>query len=113
MPLKFNKELSVHLFKYIKSVDLSFNPFDNRTRSIRELMRQMQAKATKYDKLKLNIDVNAAPNPPAARFLFADGTEQKFETNQFVVNEIMFQVHLKAMQLDADYELEGKSIEDE
>jgi len=25
MPLKFNKELSTHLFKYIRTIDIKFN----------------------------------------------------------------------------------------
>jgi ATP-dependent Clp protease adapter protein ClpS len=35
-----------------------------------------------------------------------------FDTQKYKANEIMFQIHLKAMQLDAEYEMSGKSIED-
>ena len=35
-----------------------------------------------------------------------------FETHKFKINEMMFQVHLKAMQLDAEYEMAGKNIDE-
>ena len=38
--------------------------------------------------------------------------QQFFDTQQNDVKEMMFQVHLKAMQLDADYEMAGKSIDE-
>jgi hypothetical protein len=38
--------------------------------------------------------------------------QQSFDTQQNDVKEMMFQVHLKAMQLDADYEMAGKSIDE-
>ena len=38
--------------------------------------------------------------------------QQYFDTQQNDVKEMMFQVHLKAMQLDADYEMAGKSIDE-
>lgn len=38
--------------------------------------------------------------------------QQFFDTQENDVKEMMFQVHLKAMQLDADYEMGGKSIDE-
>lgn len=35
-----------------------------------------------------------------------------FDTQKNNVKEMMFQIHLKAMQLDAEYEMSGKSIDD-
>jgi hypothetical protein len=45
------------------------------------------------------------------RFSFIQ-PQQSFDTQQNDVKEMMFQVHLKAMQLDADYEMDGKSIDE-
>jgi len=39
--------------------------------------------------------------------------QQQFQTNVNNVQEMMFQVHLKAMQIDADYEMNGKSLDDD
>ena len=89
--------------------------FDQRTRSARELLRQVQAKRfiKANPNLKINIDVHSRPDKPMARFQMVDDTEPLvFETHENEVKEIMFQVHLKAMQLDADYELSGKSIDE-
>jgi hypothetical protein len=146
MPIKFQKDVSTHLFKYLRQIDISFNreyifldagcslvhsqphimcstsihiyffrtAFDQRTRSARELLRQVQAKRfTKANpNLKINVDVHNRAEKPLARFALVDGTEQLFETHENNVKEIMFQVHLKAMELDADYELAGKSIDE-
>jgi hypothetical protein len=44
--------------------------------------------------------------------LLCTESQQSFDTQQNDVKEMMFQVHLKAMQLDADYEMAGKSIDE-
>lgn len=38
--------------------------------------------------------------------------QQLFETKDYNATEMMFQVHLKGMQLDAEYEMAGKSVDD-
>jgi hypothetical protein len=118
MPLKFNKEVSTHLFKYIRNIDIKFNrecfalgtqlqyllrtslcqrrnssvancfltayfsisqitAFDSRTRSARELLRQVQAKrfSKANPKLKIEIDAHNRPDAPLASFKFIDETE--------------------------------------
>lgn len=35
-----------------------------------------------------------------------------FQTKDNHANEMIFQIHLKAMQLDAEYEIAGKNIDD-
>jgi hypothetical protein len=40
------------------------------------------------------------------------GNQQLFDTQRNNVHEILFQVHLKASQLDAEFEMSGKSVED-
>jgi hypothetical protein len=60
------------------SIHHSFDPaFDNRTRSARELLRQVQASRFKKanPKLKIAIDVHSRPDAPVAVFHFVDGTE--------------------------------------
>ena len=51
--------------------------FDARTRSARELLRQVQAKrfVEANPKLKIDIDVHNRPDAPTANFRFVDGTE--------------------------------------
>jgi hypothetical protein len=93
---------------------LILKAFDNRTTSARELLRQVQASRFRKanPKLDIKLDVHSRPTPPTAVFQFIDETTKEFETAQSKVNEMMFQVHLKAMQLDAEYEMEGKNIDD-
>ena len=87
---------------------------DNRTTSIRELLRQLRAKrfTTANPKLAIHVDVHNRPAAPSANFTFVDGTETFFETKDYHAPDIMFQVHLKGMQLDAEYEMAGKSIDE-
>ena len=156
MPLKFPKNVSTKLFRYVRTIDLKFNrkfsspascdcrnlsplttpgfarlcenhnmatyclscsstALDDRTTSIRELLRQVRAKRFKQanPKLAINVDIHNRPSEPTAHFAFADGTDSLFQTKDYIAPEIMFQVHLKGMQLDAEYEMAGKSLDDE
>mmetsp|Transcript_15982 Transcript_15982/g.27067 ORF Transcript_15982/g.27067 Transcript_15982/m.27067 type:complete len:116 (+) Transcript_15982:1293-1640(+) len=114
MPLKFTKDVSAHLIKYVKSVDISFNPFDARTTSARELLRQIQS--TRYQtsnpKLVVNATTTASAAPPSVVFKYVDGTEQAFDSQEFICKEMMDSVFLRAMQIDIDFELDGKSVDD-
>lgn len=38
--------------------------------------------------------------------------QHAFDPEQYHANEMFFKVNLKTMQLDAEYELEGKSLDD-
>jgi hypothetical protein len=35
-----------------------------------------------------------------------------FETHKYDVKEMMFRIHLKGMQLDSEYEMAGKNIDE-
>uniref|UniRef100_A0A7R9WVM4 Large ribosomal subunit protein mL53 n=1 Tax=Craspedostauros australis TaxID=1486917 RepID=A0A7R9WVM4_9STRA len=114
MPIKFGKDVSARLFRYVKQVDISFNPFDARTRSARELWRQMQA--TRFQKENPNLKVNAkvlnTPDEPTVVFTFVDDTQKRFESQHYDVKEIMFDVHLGLNSMDNEYEIAGKSLDD-
>ena len=45
-------------------------------------------------------------------YLLLFASKQLYETKDYIAHEIMFQVHLKAMTLDAEYEMAGKSLDD-
>eukprot|EP00536_Pseudo-nitzschia_multiseries_P010434 jgi/Psemu1/289086/fgenesh1_pg.318_\ len=114
MPIKFSKETSSRLFRYVRTVDIRFNPFDNRTKSARELWRQMQA--TRYrkanPKLEINTHVLGSASPPEVVFKFIDDTEKRYDSRHFTANEIFFDVHLSLDNLDTEFELSGKSLDD-
>jgi len=57
--------------------------FDARTRSARELLRQVQAKrfVKANPKLKIDLEIHNRPDAPTANFHFVDGTE----VNQCIV----------------------------
>jgi hypothetical protein len=61
--------MSVHIV-------FSLIAFDDRTRSIRELLRQVQAErfAKANTKLKIKTHVVGTVDPPLAEFEFVDGT---------------------------------------
>eukprot|EP00531_Pseudo-nitzschia_arenysensis_P003154 CAMPEP_0116128002 /NCGR_PEP_ID=MMETSP0329-20121206/7131_1 /TAXON_ID=697910 /ORGANISM="Pseudo-nitzschia arenysensis, Strain B593" /LENGTH=114 /DNA_ID=CAMNT_0003622119 /DNA_START=100 /DNA_END=444 /DNA_ORIENTATION=- len=114
MPIKFTKETSSRLFRYVKTVDIKFNPFDNRTKSAREIWRQMQA--TRYHKanpkLKINTEVLGTTAAPEVVFKFIDDTEKRYESQNYTAGEIFFDVHLSLDNLDNEFEMSGKSLDD-
>jgi len=114
MPIKFTKETSSRLFRYVKTVDIKFNPFDNRTKSAREIWRQMQA--TRYHKanpkLKINTEVLGTAAAPEVVFKFFDDTEKRYDSRNYTASEIFFDVHLSLDNLDNEFEMSGKSLDD-
>ena len=87
--------------------------FDNRTKSTREIWRQLQA--SRFHKanpdLKINTIVSGTPDPPEVVFTFIDDTEKRFDSQSLKANEIMFDVHLDLDRLDNEYEMSGKSLD--
>lgn len=77
-------------------------------------MRQVQT--PRYQKanprLKINVNIHNTYKTPIAQFNFIDGSDTKFETQKYDIKDMMFQIHLKAMQLDAEFEMDGKNIEE-
>ncbi|KAL7448971.1 hypothetical protein ACHAWC_001081 [Mediolabrus comicus] len=114
MPLKITKEMSTHLIKYVRTIDVSFNPFDNRTRSARELLRQMNVERylRSNPKLKVTAMVNSKPDAPWVKFAFVDGTDKKFDSREYLADEMLMDVWRVAMKMDDDFELEGKNVDD-
>jgi hypothetical protein len=88
--------------------------FDARSTSAREMMRQVQASRFKKanPKLQIRFDIHGRVDKPIVQFSFADGTEKIFDCQEDLASDMMFQVHLKTMQLDAEYEMAGKSIDE-
>lgn len=78
-------------------------------------MRQCQAEryAKANPKLKLNINIAHTAAPPAIVFTFVDGKVLDFDSQKFICNEMMFKVLLKASEIDVDYEMNGRNIDDE
>lgn len=114
MPVKFPKELTTHLFRYVRNVDIKFNPFDSRTRSARELLRQVQADRYKKanPKLEVKSSVLSTPDAPSVAFKFIDGTEHSFDSQEYNCKEMMEQVYFRAMEIDTEFEKAGKSPDD-
>mmetsp|Transcript_23181 Transcript_23181/g.33907 ORF Transcript_23181/g.33907 Transcript_23181/m.33907 type:complete len:114 (+) Transcript_23181:224-565(+) len=112
--MKVTRDISTHLFKYVKRVDIRFNPFDDRTRSARELMRQVQAERfiKANPKLKINKNVVGTIDTPSVEFEFVDGTVKTFDSKEFLAKEMLSEVYTTADNLDIEYELAGKSIDD-
>eukprot|EP00562_Extubocellulus_spinifer_P020931 CAMPEP_0178614008 /NCGR_PEP_ID=MMETSP0698-20121128/1942_1 /TAXON_ID=265572 /ORGANISM="Extubocellulus spinifer, Strain CCMP396" /LENGTH=115 /DNA_ID=CAMNT_0020252729 /DNA_START=185 /DNA_END=530 /DNA_ORIENTATION=- len=113
--MKIAKDVSTHLFKYVKSVDIRFNPFDGRAKSAKELLRQVSA--SRYSKanpkLVVTPTISSTAEPPRAEFKFVDGSERKFDSQEFQVKEILSEVFQHTTNMDNEYEIAGKSIDDD
>lgn len=148
MPLKVTKEMSSHLIKYVRTVDVHFNrefvfstdtscqcvagpcpifisliersgrptlaAFDARTRSARELLRQVNSERMLKGnpKLKVNPRVNAKPDAPFVKFAFVDGTDMTFDSREYLASEMLMDVWRTTMKMDDDFEMEGKNVDD-
>uniref|UniRef100_A0A7S2REZ9 Large ribosomal subunit protein mL53 n=1 Tax=Eucampia antarctica TaxID=49252 RepID=A0A7S2REZ9_9STRA len=113
MSPKFTKAITANLIRYVSTVDVRFNPFDRRTRSARELLRQISSERFQksHPKLKIATHILSTVDPPAVQFKFVDGTEKAFDSEEYLVNEMMGEVFMMAEQLDNEYEMEGKSLD--
>mmetsp|Transcript_8956 Transcript_8956/g.20825 ORF Transcript_8956/g.20825 Transcript_8956/m.20825 type:complete len:117 (-) Transcript_8956:85-435(-) len=114
MPLKITKEMSSHLIKYVRTVNFSFNAFDSRTRSAREVMRQFEAQrlVRANPKLKVKADVHSRPSAPEVKVSFVDGTDLTFDSQEYIAADMLMDIWRAAMKLDDEFELEGKNVED-
>jgi len=114
MPWKITKDMSSHLIKYVRKVDIHFNPFDNRTRSARELLRQVNSERLlkSNPRLKVNPIIHARPDAPRVQFTFVDGTDATFDSREYLASEMLTDVWRTLTKMDDDFELEGKNVDD-
>mmetsp|Transcript_22572 Transcript_22572/g.33336 ORF Transcript_22572/g.33336 Transcript_22572/m.33336 type:complete len:118 (+) Transcript_22572:173-526(+) len=112
--LKFTKEVTTHLIKYVRTVDIRFNPLDSRGTAVRELWRQVSAERFAASNPKLNIKAETVGTaaPPVAKVEFVDDSEIDFTGENYDCKEMLDILFIKAEQLDIDFELEGKNIEE-
>mmetsp|Transcript_21738 Transcript_21738/g.60409 ORF Transcript_21738/g.60409 Transcript_21738/m.60409 type:complete len:119 (-) Transcript_21738:105-461(-) len=113
--ITFDKEMSTHLFKFVNKVKISFNPYDKRGTSAREIMDRLHApRYTEANpRLKFELDVHQKATAPYVEFHFHD--EQIFEVKPSYkqhATDILFDVHLRLAELDAQYEIDGKNIDE-
>ena len=75
--LSFDFTLALISGHFLISLLFNSSAFDNRTKSAKEIWRQMQA--TRYQtanpSLKINTDVTGTPDAPEVTFKFIDDTE--------------------------------------
>mmetsp|Transcript_32745 Transcript_32745/g.69130 ORF Transcript_32745/g.69130 Transcript_32745/m.69130 type:complete len:116 (-) Transcript_32745:316-663(-) len=114
MPLKVTKEMTSHLIKYVRTVDVTFNPFDMRTRSARELLRQVNSERflESNPKLKVKANIQSKPDAPTVKFAFVDGTDVSFDSREYLAQEMLMDVWRTTMRMDDDFEMEGKNVDD-
>lgn len=79
------------------------------------MLRQLQADryVKANPKFKLNITLSPSAAPPSVVFTFVDGKVLDFESQKLICSEMMFTVLLKASEIDIDYEMNGRNIDDE
>jgi hypothetical protein len=52
------------------------------------------------------------PEAPSVKFDFVDGTEKFFDSQSFTAREMMDEVLLNTMQMNTQWQLEEKNIDD-
>ena len=96
--------------------DISHNniAFDMRTRSARELLRQVNSERllNSNPKLKVNPIIHSKPDAPKVKFTYVDGTDATFDSKEYLAQEMLIDVWRTTMKMDDDFELEGKNVDD-
>lgn len=85
-----------------------------RTRSARELLRQVNSQRLLQSnpKLKVNTNITSKPDPPSVKFVFVDKTDVSFDSKEYLANEMLMDVWRTTMKMDDDFEMEGKNVDD-
>lgn len=88
---------------------------DGRAVSARETLRQVTSMRFKDSNPKLVVEraMNYSSKSPFATFTFADGTEDTFDTQEYTAKEMLETVWMKTTGISCEYEIAGKSIDDE
>jgi hypothetical protein len=103
-----------NLFVFINIRLTMHTAFDARTRSARELFRQVNIERffQANPKLKVNPDIHSLPDAPRVKFSFVDGTDKEFNSVEFLADEMLMDVWRTVMKMDDDFEMEGKNVDD-
>jgi len=119
---KVPKARAAALFKYVKSINVSFNPSATTrladTRSAREFLTQIQSKkiAISNPRLIIETDVHARADRPQLDIAFVDdqglgGENLKLTTDEMVVDTIRAELFQRCMAIEQDYDLKGKTVD--
>lgn len=114
---RISKVDKIRLFKYVTSVEITFNPWDPTSTSSQELWRRLTAKTMKVSNPK--AVVNAVMNPKAAFPLttvkFVDGSSLKLDqAAKMDVDTLISEINMAAAGIDNEWLMEGKElVEDE
>ena len=113
---KVTKEAAARLFRYVKRVEVSFNPLDptGSSRSCRELMVQLSSNRIKKANPKMQIiaDVHGRHVNPTMVVNFADDSEAMIiDTNESKVEELKADIFQRLMSIEQTYEAAGKLVD--
>lgn len=88
---------------------------DVRAVSAREILRQVTTMRFKDSNPKLVVErlMTYSTNPPVANFTYIDGTDDAFDTQEYTAKEMMETIWLKTTGISCEYEMAGKSIDDD
>mmetsp|Transcript_28924 Transcript_28924/g.42890 ORF Transcript_28924/g.42890 Transcript_28924/m.42890 type:complete len:116 (+) Transcript_28924:191-538(+) len=112
--VRFTKEVTNKLIKYVTRIDIQFNPFDGRSKAAREMWRQMKAQRYYQANPKLSLDLKqvSTPVPPVVKFSFVDGSNMDFDCEQQHCKEMLHGVWEHARDMDFEFEMTDKNIDD-
>mmetsp|Transcript_19428 Transcript_19428/g.35153 ORF Transcript_19428/g.35153 Transcript_19428/m.35153 type:complete len:118 (+) Transcript_19428:103-456(+) len=114
---RVKKSEAVRLYKYVKSVEIAFNPFDAKSTSARELWRRLSSPrlARSNPQAQLNIKTLTDKTAlPAAHMTFVDGSEVKFDDISTTdVAALLSEMHMGAAKIDNVWAMEGKDLDDD
>eukprot|EP00953_Heterococcus_sp_UTEX-ZZ885_P030094 15918-Heterococcus_DN1.PRE.1 len=133
MASKIKRDEAIKLFKYLREVSIRVNPWNTpQNKGAWEFYRRMDSPAHKLANAKcvFRPDITLEPTWPIASVKFVDGSTMEWNTRQLdsqqciehcrtivlasaAMNADHQHLYLaKAQQIDADFEVAGKNIDD-
>jgi len=107
---------NVRLFKYVTSVDLTFNPWDAKSNSTRELWRRLTSHKLKASNPKalVNATMPTVVPAPTAFVKFVDGSVVDLkDCSKLRVEEIVAELNMAAARIDNEWAMNGKDLGDD
>mmetsp|Transcript_49220 Transcript_49220/g.99061 ORF Transcript_49220/g.99061 Transcript_49220/m.99061 type:complete len:116 (-) Transcript_49220:95-442(-) len=113
---RISRKESTRLFKYVSTVEIGFNPWNDDSTSARELWRRLTSERLSRSNPKADVKASMPTDLPTpfAHIKLVDGSEvQLKDCSTMNVEELMSEIITAAMKIDNEWTVEGKELDDE
>ncbi|KAG5186705.1 hypothetical protein JKP88DRAFT_235950 [Tribonema minus] len=112
---RFRREQAIHLFKYVREVNVKMNPWaGDLNRGALEFLRRMGSPAHLKANPKVKIDSQFVLEPtwPKIHVKFVDNSKLEWEAHRQPCQEVVEAYLLHAQEIESQFEMEDKNIDE-